>query len=557
MAKGKWKQAASLLAELQSEQATSVIACNCAISACETVSRWQHALELLSEAPTRRLQVDLVGFNSMVSACGKGDEWKMAVGALSFMPLRTVQPDVMTFDSVLMTCVRCSEVQAASGILRMSANSRSPLSYLWSLSVLCVSDPGALEKACIEAAGVSDYQASDAALFLYSTARLGVTSKRHDTFVRHALKGIPFLDLDALLMCGSGAVALPEAATVMEAVAARTGSLLAKVGGTTRLQDYQFDRLGLQLLGVVFSCRLSGCLPARLYAEARQLLLNVGQALDADFGHHPNMKMKECRVASSLQTLVPSTPLVLLDLSDRAALYKPRGWEVYGGHSRLQLVEFARNCFGHRPIFQKTGHHQGFLHRLDVPSSGLVVACKTFEAFYDLQLQLHAGRLRRDYSAFCHGWLPPRPQFAARIFWYGDGPSLSGGRGRSSGTLLLCCRHSLHSLGAISGLLLRLQTGRKHQIRSHLAHVGSPVIGDEIYQAAATHRADVNHYAGNWLHRHKLSFGSASERLYTVECPFPPDLEAAVACLQDVRVWTRSQEENCQGSHKIWNASPG
>lgn len=41
--------------------------------------------------------------------------------------------------------------------------------------------------------------------------------------------------------------------------------------------------------------------------------------------------------------------------------YKPSGWEVYGGHNQLQLVEVAKSLFGHQALFDDVTHHHGFL----------------------------------------------------------------------------------------------------------------------------------------------------------------------------------------------------
>ena len=48
-------------------------------------------------------------------------------------------------------------------------------------------------------------------------------------------------------------------------------------------------------------------------------------------------------------------------------------------------------------------HDLGFLHRIDVPSSGLVLVAKTYKAYYDLKLKLNVGRLSRDYVVLSHG----------------------------------------------------------------------------------------------------------------------------------------------------------
>eukprot|EP00913_Durusdinium_trenchii_P019167 g18013.t1 len=82
-------------------------------------------------------------------------------------------------------------------------------------------------------------------------------------------------------------------------------------------------------------------------------------------------------------------------------------------------------------------------HRLDVPSSGLVVLAKSYVAFYELQVDLHAGRVVREYQVLCHGWLT-KSQISARLFWYGPSPSLASARGRGARTLVLQTRHLQH-----------------------------------------------------------------------------------------------------------------
>ena len=548
-----WQLTLSTLAQLQQWKLTSIVAYNCVLVAyeiSETARSWQQSLDLLMGVPRRRLKADLIGFNVLVSSCGKGRAWEMALQVLMSMPLNVLQPDLMTCDSILMSCLDSGETRTAFEVLSMSEHSRSPLSLLWSLSVLCVSNPETISMACMDAvdSDVDNWEAGDSALYLYSTALLGASTRRHEAVARHIHDRISSLSLDMLVMCCWGAIGLPGAASLMEAAVAHTQDVLRSVGRTLSLHNYDFPKSGLKLLGLVFSCRLSGCLQAHFCATVRRLLLDVGRDLDAS----PASPIASS--GSTLQAIVkdPASIMelprglqkasVVVDMPDRAAVYKPRGWEVYGGHSQLQLVAFLLEQYGARRIFRDASHHHGFLHRLDVPSTGLILVSKTFEAFYDLQLQLHAGRVHRDYKALCHGWLPPRAEFKAQIYWHGDGPSVSGGRGKPSSTLLLLCCHCLHRLGTVSSLMLRLRTGRKHQIRSHLAHVGSPVIGDEVYQAVPTYRADSKYYTGNWLHRCRLSFQSIDGRRHAVECPLPPDLQAFLSQVRNIRIRTVAKD---------------
>ncbi|CAJ1360946.1 unnamed protein product [Effrenium voratum] len=150
--------------------------------------------------------------------------------------------------------------------------------------------------------------------------------------------------------------------------------------------------------------------------QLRHQLLQQGRAMD------------EQGMATAALPL-PKSPRIPLDLSDRLVLSKPPGWEVEPNDSNSSLSEFL----GGHPIFQDKAYGYGFLHRLDVPGSGLVIAAKSYQAYLDLQLQLSRGQILREYLVLCHGWM-------ARGGWIGHpllpaphgspGPSRVTPRGR-------------------------------------------------------------------------------------------------------------------------------
>ena len=125
---------------------------------------------------------------------------------------------------------------------------------------------------------------------------------------------------------------------------------------------------------------------------------------------------------------------------------------------------------------QDVEHNYGFLHRLDVPSSGLILLARNYEAFYDLQLQLYSGLMLRDYTVLCHGVLR-RFFLTTRLFYQQSAPSKAGGRGKIS-----FCHLSAEAVYFASALLTlthwRIATGRRHQIRSQAAHVGHCTVRD-------------------------------------------------------------------------------
>jgi 23S rRNA pseudouridine1911/1915/1917 synthase len=166
----------------------------------------------------------------------------------------------------------------------------------------------------------------------------------------------------------------------------------------------------------------------------------------------------------------------------------------------------------------------GIVHRLDRDTSGLLVVARSDEAHRRLQELLRRRELVREYLALVRG--RPRSR-AGRI----EAPI---GRDRRDPT-----RHSLDTttpreavtafellelLPAHAFLRVRLETGRTHQIRVHLAAVDLPVAGDPVYGVGG----DLG-LARQFLHAARLAFPHPFEgRAVEVSSPLPDDLEAAL-----------------------------
>jgi 23S rRNA pseudouridine1911/1915/1917 synthase len=167
---------------------------------------------------------------------------------------------------------------------------------------------------------------------------------------------------------------------------------------------------------------------------------------------------------------------------------------------------------------------RGIVHRLDRDTSGLLVVAKTDEAFEALSELVRARGLDREYLALVKG----RPRSRRGTI---EAPI---GRDRSDPL-----RHSLDTetprdavthfevvelLRAHALLRVRLETGRTHQIRVHLAAIDLPVSGDPVYGIDG----DLG-LTRQFLHAARLQFEHplTGERV-DVESPLPPDLEAAL-----------------------------
>ena len=120
------------------------------------------------------------------------------------------------------------------------------------------------------------------------------------------------------------------------------------------------------------------------------------------------------------------------------------------------------------------------VHRLDRGTSGLLAVAKHAHAQEVLKNQLHTAAFRREYLAVCRG----APSPAAGVVDAPLGPkpgSLVEQQVRPDGKPARTRYETLWTDGARALLRLELDTGRTHQIRVHLAHLGHPLLGDFLY----------------------------------------------------------------------------
>lgn len=166
------------------------------------------------------------------------------------------------------------------------------------------------------------------------------------------------------------------------------------------------------------------------------------------------------------------------------AVYKPAGLLVQGDQSGdVCLLELAKQWVKQR--HQKPGNvFLGLVHRLDRPVAGVMLFARTSKAAARLSEQIRSSSVRKVYLAVVEG---EKPASSARLVHLierlGKNSRIVPRQTPASREARLSYR-LLDSAGGRSLLEVELETGRRHQIRLQLAHIGCPIVGDCRYGAS-------------------------------------------------------------------------
>lgn len=323
--------------------------------------------------------------------------------------------------------------------------------------------------------------------------------------------------------------------------------------------------------------RLDQFLAAQLEGVSRsraQLLLDQGDVLVNGAQQKASFKLRgdesitisgEPRPAP-LKAIPEDIPLqVVFEDTHLAVVDKPAGMMVHAGsgqnddaRGRGTLV----NALLHR--FQKlstTGGdlRPGIVHRLDKDTSGLIIVAKNDRAHAALA-ELFSGRaIRKTYIALVHGAVErPKGTINAPIARDPVRRTRMTARpqedARSAVSHYEVVRRLTTRFGPFTLLRVRIETGRTHQIRVHMASIGHPVVGDTLYgasgqltdqvaaQAASSRAARRNtaperlRLGRNFLHAAELDFTHPiTHKAVSLRSPLPEDLESFLTTLESPR----------------------
>lgn len=235
---------------------------------------------------------------------------------------------------------------------------------------------------------------------------------------------------------------------------------------------------------------------------------------------------------------------------------KPPGLVVAPTETQAEptLADILRDDFG------ITVERGGIVHRLDKDTSGLLLVAKTPEILEKLQAQFKERTVQKEYICLVHGWLMEPGVVDGSI---GRNPGdrekfVVMEEGREARTRYAPIQRYVlpqarieeffeeynkiqrrkldrSEYGKLTLVECKPETGRTHQIRVHLKHIGFPIAGDQKYGGRKTTRLDHRWLKRQFLHAAKLEFTHpvSGERV-KLESPLPEDLVEVLSLLEKV-----------------------
>lgn len=170
---------------------------------------------------------------------------------------------------------------------------------------------------------------------------------------------------------------------------------------------------------------------------------------------------------------------IIYEDDDILVLNKPAGMVVHPGAGNRQGT-LLNALLHHAPQLKKLPR-AGIIHRLDKDTSGLLVIAKTITAHTHLTQQLQNRKIVREYEAIVQGELISgatietdigrHPRYRTKMAVVTEGkPAITHYR-------------IIEKFQGVTHIKIKLETGRTHQIRVHMAHIHHPIIGDQVYSS--------------------------------------------------------------------------
>ncbi|HJB61817.1 MAG TPA: RluA family pseudouridine synthase [Candidatus Ruminococcus gallistercoris] len=273
---------------------------------------------------------------------------------------------------------------------------------------------------------------------------------------------------------------------------------------------------------------ISAALPA-LSRSAVQALIQDGRVLCNGAPVQKSTKLPvqsvltvEIPPARPLEVVAQNIPLdIVYEDSDLLVVNKPKGMVVHpaAGNEDGTLVNALLYHCGDSLSGINGVIRPGIVHRIDKDTSGLLIVAKNDAAHRSLAEQIKAHSFTREYRAVVYGRIKADGTVDAPIARHPQERKrmavVRSPAAREAVTHYFVVRH----FTGFTQLRLRLETGRTHQIRVHMAYIGHPVAGDPVYGPKKV----ITSLGGQCLHAGLVGFvHPRTGRYMEFEAPLPP-----------------------------------
>lgn len=201
---------------------------------------------------------------------------------------------------------------------------------------------------------------------------------------------------------------------------------------------------------------------------------------------------------------------ILYEDKDVLVINKPSG---VISHARGRYFdEPSVASFVRQKVAELTGERSGIVHRLDRATSGVMICAKNTDSLSWLQRQFSERKVQKTYMAVVFGSLPTEEGLIDMPIARNPLKPVTF-HVHESGKHATTHYRVISQNNGYSLVELKPVTGRTHQLRVHLAQLGHPIVGDDLYHGESAERL--------MLHAHSLTIALPSKEIVTFEAPLP------------------------------------
>ena len=215
---------------------------------------------------------------------------------------------------------------------------------------------------------------------------------------------------------------------------------------------------------------------------------------------------------------------ILFEDDDLIVVNKPAGLVVHpaaGNYEHTLVNALLHHCRGALAGIGGV-ERPGIVHRLDKGTSGCIVVAKTDFAHKALVVQFKSRAVKKIYRAVCWGKFARPSGRIETVIGRSERDRKKMSARTSRGRPAVTDYHVLKQFADFALVEVHIHTGRTHQIRVHMAHIGHPVVGDATYGGA--HLTNIS-IARPLLHAYKLGFTHPrSQEFVEFTAPVPDDM---------------------------------